>query len=237
MKYGYGLNRYNRLITMDIIFEILISNGYIRKDTDLRCVSKQCRRLIDDYRTRLALNFRKSMYKFDHDFPNVKELVVFQMTDPESSMFTDHILQKVESLDLSWTNISSLTFIKNFNALTYLKLDWTNVCDISNVCVDNLVELHLQSTKVTDISVLSNAYKLQKLNISFTAVKDINSLSNCTNLTHLSLKSSRAQDISALSHCRKLRYLNLHHCINIRDYSPLNTCPELHDICYDILTF
>ncbi|MBD2500355.1 leucine-rich repeat domain-containing protein [Anabaena azotica] len=100
--------------------------------------------------------------------------------------------------------------LSKLNNLTQLNLSNTQVSDISVLSdLTNLTQLNLSNTQVSDISVLSDLTNLTQLDISYTQVSNISVLSDLTNLAQLDIPFTQVSDISVLSDLTNLTQLDI----------------------------
>ena len=135
---------------------------------------------------------------------------------------TDIEYQFLASVEnISWESIERLPDSMALLAgITYLKLDNTNVSDISSLAgLSKLLVLDLSKTKVHDISPIMGLTNLINLNLSETQVRDISSVSELLALTVLDLSGSLVNNIDSLV---KLKALKILYLKNLK----LNSIPE-----------
>ncbi len=119
-------------------------------------------------------------------------------------------LKNLKELDLTWTRVKDLDFLKWFTDLEKLSLKDTRVSDISALeWLKNLKELDLSKTEVSDISSLKGLTNLEKLSLKDTKISDISALEWLTNLRDLDLSWTKITDIKALKWLKKLRELDI----------------------------
>ncbi|KAL0217168.1 hypothetical protein RCL1_007651 [Eukaryota sp. TZLM3-RCL] len=141
----------------------------------------------------------------------------------------DHLpLSRILKLDLANSGISS--FSVSCENLKELDLENTSVSDISllSVC-KNLTLLNIKKTQVSDLSPISNCRELQTLRASYTKVTDLSPLSNCIGLQVLYSGRVDVSDISPLSSCVSLTLLNIAYT-KVSDLSPLSSCVLLKEL-------
>jgi uncharacterized protein YjbI with pentapeptide repeats/MinD-like ATPase involved in chromosome partitioning or flagellar assembly len=87
------------------------------------------------------------------------------------------------SLNLSLTEVTDLSPLRNLKGLTSLNLSGTNVTDLSPLSgLTNLTSLNLSGTRVEDVSPLRNLKGLTLLDLGDTNVKDVSALLQLPNL-------------------------------------------------------
>ena len=118
--------------------------------------------------------------------------------------------EKVEKLDLAFSEISSLESLRKLKRLKSLRLFNAPVSDISAIAnLTNLTNIDLSYTNVRDISHLADLTNLTVLSLWFTPVREIPQLVNLKNLTELNLWDTHVSDISYLANLMNLTELNL----------------------------
>lgn len=85
---------------------------------------------------------------------------------------------------------------------------------------NNLQDLDLHRTIVSDISTLKHLKELRKLDLYQMTVSDVSPLKNLTKLRYLDLERTPVEDISPISSLKKLWYLNLNYT-KLSDLTPL----------------
>lgn len=124
---------------------------------------------------------------------------------------------------------------KSYPIATTTKLDISkeeNVTakDVENIGkLENLENLDISYTKITDISILKNCRKLEYLNIGGTSITNISILENCRKLKYLYMWETKVTDIGVLENFRKLEYLNIGGT-SITDISILESCRNLEEL-------
>ena len=88
------------------------------------------------------------------------------------------------------------------------------------------IELH--SSKVSDISALSNKVNLKYLGLSYTQIRDLRPVATLSGLEKLNMRSCRyVSDLAPLANLKNLKELNIQHCDGITDLTPLESLPKL----------
>ncbi|MBN1974208.1 MAG: hypothetical protein JW787_11250 [Sedimentisphaerales bacterium] len=101
-------------------------------------------------------------------------------------------LINLQSLELSFTNISDLEPIKEFKYLQLLDLYETQVSDLEPIKnLSNLQYLDISGTQVSNIEHLRGLTKLQRMNLIGTPVSDLESLKNLTQLKTLVINNCK----------------------------------------------
>jgi len=176
----------------------------------------------------------------------LKQLLV--KNDDRSVQIKD-MVELMGKLELSDSNIASLTGLEYCTDLTILSLNNNQITDISSLFnLPDLVDLSLANNQINDISVLSNLTNLTTLNLNNNQIIDFSPLaklrnlkklhlensgqidtgvlSELTNLTELYLGNSQINDISALSNLHNLDKLDLGNN-SIIDVEPLSNLTDL----------
>jgi len=142
--------------------------------------------------------------------------------------------KKLEKLDLSLNSIHDLSPLKKLTNLTHLSVssnDFNSIEALSNL--DNLIELEIAggrtNNRISDISVLKNLIKLEKLDIMYQHISDISVLKNFQKLKSLNAYNNKISDISVLQNLKELKYLNLGEN-KISDISVLQNLNKLENI-------
>lgn len=159
-------------------------------------------------------------------------------TDP----FTRGELESITTLDLSGGVPEDFSVLQYTPNLTSLDISKTNATDSDLSYVGNLPNLEVlvaQENNITDISALSNLFKLKSLdlsnpNVSTFSVKaasqnmisDINPLADLTELSYLNLSGNIIVDVLPLSSLINLEHLDLSYNL-ITDISPLSNLMKL----------
>jgi len=108
--------------------------------------------------------------------------------------------------------------LQTLENLEYLDLSYTSVKDISFLkSLKKLEQLYLDHTKVEDISVLKNLEYLNYLNVAHTGIRDISPLKDLKYLEYLEAEGNYIQDITCFKQVEQLRQL-LVSCEFIKPY-------------------
>ncbi|MEM7270715.1 MAG: leucine-rich repeat domain-containing protein, partial [Pseudomonadota bacterium] len=117
-------------------------------------------------------------------------------------------LDKLETLDLSNTQVADIAPLAGLSALQELYLNRTQVADIAPLAgLSALQELDLTSTQVADIAPLAGLSALQTLRLDNTQNADIGPLAGLSALQTLALRSTQVADIAPLASLSALRQL------------------------------
>jgi internalin A len=132
----------------------------------------------------------------------------------EARKTVDVLLQKVSTQDCVMAAI-------RLNQLSELKIEDSQISDIRPIAsLRNLTKLGLDKNEITDIQPLANLTKLTGLFLSTNRIKEIKSLEKLVCLTEVNLQGNRIDDIKPLTGLTNLKILNLHNN-KINDIKPL----------------
>ena len=165
---------------------------------------------------------------------SLEKAIKEQLNIPANKDVTVCDAKSVKLLELSAKNIKQLSGLEYFTNLETLYLDSSQISDISVLSgLMNLQSLSLDYlNQISDISVLSGLTKLQTLSLAFNPISDISALSGLTKLQTLSLAFNPISDISALSGLTKLQDLGLS-SNEISDISALKGLMNLKFLFFD----
>lgn len=124
--------------------------------------------------------------------------------------------EPLEELNLTGNPIGSLSFLASYPTLKSLNISDTLVTTIPELTQlqNNLEELFLSATKVTDISSLRFYHRLKNLDLTGTKIQDVSVLSKLAELETLSLSSTKVDD-SCIEYLLKLRKLKTLYLNNV----------------------
>lgn len=127
-------------------------------------------------------------------------------------------------------NITSILPLAGLTELTGLNLQSTKVTDISVIRnFPHLVDLSLSKNNLGNIAEVAGLIKLERLWMDSTNVQDISVIANLTNLKVFHASGNNISDISPLENCREIQHLNLH-TNSITDISPLKNMNALRGV-------
>ena len=113
------------------------------------------------------------------------------------------------NLEFRYTQVD-LSFLTRFSKLTRLKLQETQLSDISPLAsLTTLTEVNLTQNTLHDISPLASLTNLTKLTLRSNEISDISALASLTNITELDLGRNRISDVSPLASLTNLSELIL----------------------------
>ena len=160
----------------------------------------------------------------------------------------------LDTLDLSYNWITSLTPLASLPNLEYLHLVKNNISDVTPLAgLTNLENLNLRWNKIKDVTPLASLTNLKRFGLGGNGITDVTPLASLTNLEHLILKDNTKlgssaigqlvaslpnlenlqinytglTDISFLESKTKLKILNISLNRGIRDFSPIACLPNL----------
>jgi Leucine-rich repeat (LRR) protein len=137
-------------------------------------------------------------------------------------------LTQLSELSLSQTQVSDLSPLRELTQLTYLDLSQTQVSDLSLLSeLTQLSHLSLYRTQVSDLSPLRELTQLSILDLSGMKVSDLSPLRELTQLTYLDLSGTQVSDLSLLGGLAQLSDLNLSET-QVSDLSPLRELTQLN---------
>ena len=170
----------------------------------------------------------------------IKKLKIKENT--ETSNISNINFDKYEyliELDLNGCkNIKDYSFISNLEKLENLNLGYTDIYDISFLKKNkNIKELNLERWKnFLDYSIISNLEKLENLNLGYTNISDISFLEKNKNIKQLNLEGCKnIKDYSIISNLEKLENLNLDNT-NISDISFLEKIKNIKEFALVAIT-
>ena len=130
-------------------------------------------------------------------------------------------------LDLSYSKIKNISFLKEFKNLSHLDLGRNQLTDISPLKdLKNLTTLWLNHNQLTDISPLKELKNLNDLDLSDNQLTDISPIQELKNLTTLWLNNNQLTDISPLKELKNLTTLWL----NNNQLTDISSLKELKNL-------
>ena len=119
-------------------------------------------------------------------------------------------LAEIETLSLSYHNISNLKGLEDAKNLKSLSLSSNQISDITALeGMTNLTQLSLDNNQITDIAALQGLTSLTWLDLDNNQITDIAALQELTSLTRLGLNNNQITDIAALKGLTSLTELGL----------------------------
>ena len=113
---------------------------------------------------------------------------------------------RLENCGISDKHIQTIDF-ENMQRLNALDIsgnpDITELSALGDQ-VENLIQLDISNTSITDLGFLENAQKLQRLHADNTGVADLSGLSDCYELKEISLDTNKLMNFEGLEKCLKL---------------------------------
>ncbi|KAI9202580.1 uncharacterized protein BJ171DRAFT_583972 [Polychytrium aggregatum] len=169
-------------------------------------------------------NRELALYKFSQrwklDLPFRHAHNITRLTLAGNRLFPQHLsaddlealtlLGNLTTLDLSFSSLSDLGFVRHMPNLKVLKLRQTHIRDLSMLrYAQRLRELDLSWTHIDNIEPLASLADLAVLDLSFTRIADLSDLARLDSLVDLNLFWTRIDSVAPLSGLRKLKRLNL----------------------------
>jgi Leucine-rich repeat (LRR) protein len=119
-------------------------------------------------------------------------------------------LPSLQTLDLSYSNLTNISALSRLTSLQVLVLDGNNLTSVTDIDdLPALQELYLRGNALTNVSTLSRLAKLQVLELGFNTVTTIPSLTSMTGLWRLGLEYNALVDLAPLSGKTSLKSLDL----------------------------
>lgn len=162
------------------------------------------------------------------DVPDANLRSVFEnKTGKAFGQITDLDLALLDWIDLEGEDFiySDLTGIEYCTGLISLGIDSTDITDFTLLAnLTHLEELFLDGNNISDISFLSGLTLLRELDIRWNQISSIATLANLTNLESLEVDNNNIDDLSVLSQLSNLRFLSLgENPLDVSDLSVLST--------------
>ena len=182
--------------------------------------------------------------------PNLRHAVIEALNLPAGAPITQPDMRKLNSLDVTETNVmdltgleyathlielkighnpqlSDLTPIAKLIGLNYLDAGRCNVSDITALAdLKNLNFLQLNRNYITDLTPLANLTQLTALRVEDNRITDLTPLANLTQLSRLEAQNNQIGDITPLANLTQLTNLYLQ-TNRIVDVSPLASLQAL----------
>ncbi len=137
-------------------------------------------------------------------------------------------LSKLNYLKAYHNRISDLGDIDQLSALTYLNLGENEVTDISKIALClNLIDLDISRNSLTDISALSSLVALQYFNFSDNRIAVLPQWTVDCKLITIVGSNNLISDLENLSGLRQLNNVDLNYNTDLKDITPLTSCPSL----------
>lgn len=136
-------------------------------------------------------------------------------------------MQKLESLDATFSGITSLKGLEHAVNLKSLKAQANPLEDISALAnLKKLQHLDVYGSTIEDISVLAGLTELQVLEVGNNDIQDISVVRNLKKLQELDVNNNNITDISVVGNLDELHYLNVR-SNNIADISAIKNLTSL----------
>lgn len=119
-------------------------------------------------------------------------------------------LNRLQSLDISRTQVTDFDFLKKLSKLKLLDLSFNQISDINFLeKLTTLEALNLSFNQISDISFLGKLSRLKYLNLSDNEISDISHIEKLTSIESLTLFSTQISDTNFLEKLTRLRFLDL----------------------------
>ena len=128
-------------------------------------------------------------------------------------------LEKLENLNVTYTNISDISFLeKNKNIKELYLYECKNIEDFTHISkLERLENLNVSFTNISDISFLEKNKNIKKLHLnSCKNIEDFTIISKLEKLESLDVGYTNISDISFLEKNKNINNLNLYGCDNIK---------------------
>ncbi|MEM9411886.1 MAG: hypothetical protein AAGA30_12275 [Planctomycetota bacterium] len=139
---------------------------------------------------------------------------------PESLDALNLMAVRIKHLDLRYSWIDDLSFLKGARALEVLNAPNQGITEFNPlVGIDSLRVLDLSSNPIASCD-LSEMVNLDELRLSRTSIRELKGIERCQKLKLLDVSRTGVSDISGLSGKSSLRYLNIGNT-EVEDLTPL----------------
>eukprot|EP01062_Namystynia_karyoxenos_P002999 TRINITY_DN11048_c1_g1_i1.p1 TRINITY_DN11048_c1_g1~~TRINITY_DN11048_c1_g1_i1.p1 ORF type:complete len:751 (+),score=230.90 TRINITY_DN11048_c1_g1_i1:93-2345(+) len=140
-------------------------------------------------------------------------------------------LAGVKSLDLSRNELTQLSGLQPFSALTSLNLTHNRLHVLQGMPL-NLVRLHVAHNQLTTLDGLFALPHLQELDASHNRLTELRGMPRGSPLAVLRVSHNRLPNAAGLEQCMHLHTLDLgHNCVcRLADLEPLAACPRLRSL-------
>lgn len=195
--------------TFIFIIIIFLTQSHQRKSI------KEILTLIPDPNLKVCIqeNTQKEEYAYAYQ---VKELVCkLKLTNSNNPLYIKDLtgienLRYLEKLDLSNSQLKSLTPLKHLTALKTLNLSSANIFVIDDLSkLVNLESLDLSNNSIEDSSALSSLSKLKKLNLAKNNISSMGFLKRLIHLEELDVEANLLSTVPSLHNLSNLKILNL----------------------------
>jgi len=146
------------------------------------------------------------------------EILVFNNTDITNPDAMAN-LPKIKDLELDFTNVTDISFVKDLKTLDNLLLISNDIEDYSILGELKCKEITLSCTHVDDWSFITEIDSLSYLNLAYTNFNDISLLYDMKKLEDLDLSYTLVDDISGLENLKNLKSVDISACYRLDDYS------------------
>jgi hypothetical protein len=147
--------------------------------------------------------------KIDNAAIIVRKAIADKLNKKPDELTTEDY-EKTTELDLTGTEVSDLTPLKDLSGLQDLGLENTSVSDLTPLKeLKGLQQLYLTDTSVSDLTPLKELKGLQELLLSGTKVSDLTPLKELIGLQSLGLSDTKVSDLTPLKELKNLQSLGL----------------------------
>ena len=142
------------------------------------------------------------------DLKKITELVIRNTCCVDGSFIVN--FSNLINLDISKSNVLSMTKIITLNTLSTLDISSTVIDDLSFLYkFPNLIKLNIMFTDVTSVNHISYLKKLTYLDISHTSIRDISNLHTLKNMQNLQANNTNIHDINVFTLLPNLKIFDI----------------------------
>ena len=142
--------------------------------------------------------------------------------DSESFAALNTIGSGVRHLDIRFTNLKELKFLRKLPNIEILDMRGQGIVDIGPLAyVPSLKRLYLSLNPINDYSAIGGLSSLEVLEMRWHNLQNLDVLNECENLKDVCVPGKRLKDISALASKKKLTTLDVSHS-KVSDISALD---------------
>ena len=212
LKYSNNQYNFKNVLSIPLILDQI--NKFLKKD-DIRCLSLCSKEIYQLYCNQISkLKIKEDIeiskvlnIKFDK-YKNLIELDLSECRYIKDYSFISK-LEKLENLNLSYTNISDISFLEQNKNIKEIDLSGCkNIKDYSFISkLEKLENLFLSDSNISDISFLEQNKNIKVLDLSGCEnIKDYSFISKLEKLENLNLCNTNISDISFLEEKKILKY-------------------------------
>lgn len=168
-------------------------------------------------------------------FDELKKISHLKELDLSNTNFSDASIlagmTDLTRLDVENCPLKDLSFLKNMHKLEYLNVRNQGLSTLDYIAnMPDLKYLYIDGNNITDISVVAKCRNLEDFCTNCNPIADFSPLKSCPRIKLLTIASDKVTDISFLNSLSELTSLNLWSCVNIKDYSPIESKTALTDL-------